>query len=217
LSRIDLPTGIDLPRGRVTDALVAVIFVTALLQLVAVVAMAAMPYGFMPLDIVAGEWQTSPVRAVLSPLVSQFLLSSIAAALFNTIFVLIAGRYVERSIGPVGLIATFVAGAYGGAAARLALTPNSFLVTADASAGLFALVGAYFTLYGVPHVLPVPRQYGRVAQVAALAAFWIVIQTVFMLGSGMVELSLSLINPLGGLIAGMLVARPLLRLRYRSA
>lgn len=209
--------GIDLPRGRVTDALVAIIFVTAVLQLVTVIAAAAMPYGFMPFDVMSGAWQQSRVATLASPLVSQFLLSSIFSTLFNTIFILIAGRYVERSIGPAGLIATFVTGAYAGALARLVLTPHSFLVTMDASAGLFALAGAYFALYGVPNIVPVPHHYGRFAQIAALAGFWIVLQIAFMLASGVFELSLSVVNPLGGLIAGMLAARPLLRLRYRKA
>ncbi|THD35134.1 MAG: rhomboid family intramembrane serine protease [Sphingomonas sp.] len=209
--------GIDLPRGRVTDALVAFIFVTAMLQLVVVIAMTAARYGFMPFDVVAGAWRQDPVRTLFSPLVSQFLMASIFATLLNTIFLLIAGRYVERSVGPVGLIATFVAGAYGGALARLALTPHSILVTQSASAGLYALVGAYLTLYGVPTILPVPRHYGRLAQIAALAGFWMLITVAFMLASGVFELSLGVIDPLGGLIAGLLVARPLLRWRYRKA
>ncbi|MDB5677622.1 rhomboid family intramembrane serine protease [Sphingomonas bacterium] len=217
MSRFEPPPGINLPRGRVTDALVAVIFVTAVLQLVTVIAAAVAGFGFMPFFVVAGQWQTDPLRVAVSPLVSQFLLSSVVMTLFNTILMLIVGRYVEKSIGPVGLIATFVAGAYGGALARLALTPHSFLMTADASAGLFALVGAYLTLYGVPYILPVPRHYGRFAQIGALAGFWIVLQVAFMLASGVFELSLTVVNPLGGLIAGMMVARPLLRLRYRKA
>jgi len=209
--------GINLPRGRTTDALIAFIFVTAVLQLVTVIAATAKPYGFIPAYVLFGAWRTSPVATVLSPIVSQFLLSNVFSTLFNAILLLIVGRYIERSIGPVGLIATFVAGAYGGALARLALTPGSFLVTADASAGLFALVGAYLMLYGVPYVLPVPRQYGRMGQIAALAVIWLIIQIAFMLASGVIEFSLSVVNPLGGLLMGMLVARPLLRLRYRKA
>jgi membrane associated rhomboid family serine protease len=209
--------GIDLPRGRVTDGLVAFIFVTAVLQLISVIAVAVIPYGFTPFDVMAGAWQENPVATLASPIVSQFLMSSLFSTLFNTLFILIAGRYVERSIGPVGLIATLIAGAYAGSLARLVLTPHSFLTTMDASAGLFALLGAYFTLYGVPNILPVPRHYGRFAQVAALAGFWIVLQIAFMLASGVFELSLTVVNPLGGLIAGMLVAKPLLRLRYRKA
>lgn len=209
--------GIDLPRGRVTDALVAFIFVTTVLQLVTVIAAAVAPYGFVPAGVLFGAWRAEPIATLASPLVSQFLMSSIFSTLFNTIFILVAGRYVERSIGWAGLIATFVAGAYGGALARLALTSGSMAVTADASAGLFALVGAYFTLYGVPNILPLPRHYGRFAQIGALAAFWMVVQVAFMLASGAFELSLTVVNPLGGLSAGVLVARPLLRLRYRKA
>ena len=53
--------------------------------------------------------------------------------IFNWIFLLIAGRYVEKAIGPIGLGVVFVAGAYGGALARLILTPGSPLASAGAT------------------------------------------------------------------------------------
>ena len=113
--RVHLNRYRSLPRGRVTDALVAVIFVTAVLQLVVVVASAAMPYGFMPLDFVTGAWQPTRCAHWRRRSSRNSCMRACSSTLFNTIFMLVAGRYVERSIGPVGLIVTFVAGAYGGA------------------------------------------------------------------------------------------------------
>ena len=217
MNRFQPPPGIHLPRGRVTDALVAFIFVVTILQLAPAVAAALAAFGFAPFLVIAGQWRTDPLHVLTAPLLSQFLLTNILMTLFNAILILVAGRYVEKSIGPVGLIAAFVAGAYGGALARLALTPQSVLVTADANAGLFALAGVYLMLYGVPRIVPVPLRYGRIAQIAALAGFWLLIQAAFMLAAGTFELSLGVINPLGGLVAGVLVARPLLRLRWRKA
>lgn len=207
--------GISLPRGRFTDALVAIIFATAVVQLAPVVYNTVLPYGFAPALFIAGGW--SDPLAWGSPLVSQFLLGGILIALFNAVLLLIVGRYVERSIGPLGLYLTFVLGAFAGAAARLALTPGSPLITTGANAGFFALVGAYFMLYGIPAALPIPHNYSRPLQIAVLAAIWAAIQVAFMLTSGAIELSVSLIDPLGGLLAGMVLGRPLLRWRYRNA
>lgn len=170
---------------------------------------------FSPALLLAGL-TGDPVLA-LSPLVSQFAAAGIFGAAFDAVFLLIAGRYVERALGPWGLIAVFVAGAYGGALARLLLTPDSMMPGFGASGGLFAIVGAYLMLYGIPSALPIRLGGGRVAQIAALACIWIGFQLIFMLVAGAVDWSIVLIEPLGGLIAGVALARPLLAWRYRRA
>jgi membrane associated rhomboid family serine protease len=209
-------SGIHLPRGRFTDALIAFSVSAAIVQLAPAIGAAAFSYGFAPPAFMAGALGAQPL-VWLAPLVSQFLLASIGAALFNTVLTLIAGRYVEQALGGAGLAVTFVAGAYGGAIARLALTPNSPLVTAGMNAGFFAVVGAYLMLYGIPGAISIVRGYSRPLQIAALAAIWVVIQIAFMLAGGAFELSVSLIDPLGGLLVGALLARPLLAWRYRKA
>ncbi|MEO5867473.1 MAG: rhomboid family intramembrane serine protease [Sphingomonas sp.] len=208
--------GIDLPRGRCTDGLIAFLLFATILQLVPAIAALAAPFAFVPALVWAGAWASDPIQVIVSPLASQFLLSSLFNAVFNGVFLLIAGRFVERSVGPVGLALTFVAGAYAGALARLLLSWGSPLPTMGANAGLFAIVGAYFMLYGVPRALPVPRHYGRVGQIAALALIWILIDAAFMMMDGF-EFSVTFFDPLGGLAAGMALARPLLAWRYRKA
>jgi membrane associated rhomboid family serine protease len=204
-----------LPRGRTTDALIAFIVAAAVVQLLPAVRDAAYGYSFSPLLFLSGGWRALPM-IWLSPLVSQFLLGSITMAIFNAAFMLIVGRFVEKALGGVGLIVTFVAGAYGGAIARTVLTPGSMTPTAGIDAGFFATVGAYLMLYGVPNGLGVARGYSRPVQILGLALLWAAIQGVFML-VGPFEISVSLIDPLGGLLIGALIAQPLLRWRYRKA
>ncbi|AJP71496.1 hypothetical protein TS85_06475 [Sphingomonas hengshuiensis] len=174
-------------------------------------------FGFVPADFLAGGWHQYPVISWASPLASALIPRSILDAVFNGVFLLIAGRFVERAIGPVGLGVVAVAGAYGGALARLALTPGSLIVSAGLAPTLFAVVGAYLMLYGAPHALPVPRNQPRVVQIAVLACYWIAVDLAFALVSGSVEISSSIIGPLGGLLTGVALARPLLAWQYRKA
>ena len=204
-----------MPRGRTTDALIAFIIVAAVVQLLPAIGSAALEYSFSPLLFLSGGWRAQPM-IWLSPLISQFLLGSITMAMFNTAIMLIVGRYVEKALGGGGLLAVFVAGAYGGAIARTLVTPASIIPTAGIDAGLFAAIGAYLMLYGIPAAIPVARGYSRSVQILGLALLWATIQAAFML-VGEFELSVSLINPLGGLLVGALLARPLLAWRYRKA
>jgi membrane associated rhomboid family serine protease len=210
--------GIHLPRGRFTDALIALsAFVLLFALLVVGLAQASNLFGFVPLEFASGAWRDDPLRASLSPLASAFLPRDVLSAVFNGVFLLIAGRYVEKALGPVGLGVLFVAGAYAGAVARLLLTPGSPLPSAGLTPELFAVVGAYLMLYGVPQALPVPRHLSRPVQIAILALFWLALQLVFSLAAGGIELSVSIVEPIGGLVAGMLLAKPLLAWRYRKA
>ncbi len=176
-----------------------------------------MMFGFIPRDFVASGWRDDPVRSWLSPLASAFLARDFVSATFNLIFLLIAGRYVEKALRPVGLGILLLAGAYAGALARLVLTPGSLLPSAGLEPAVFAVIGAYFMLYGVPGAIPIGHGKSRWVQIAMLAGVWLGIQLVFSLIAQSFELSVSIIEPLGGLAAGVALARPLLKWQYRRA
>jgi len=179
--------------------------------------MAALEFGFTPLDFLAGGWSAEPVRSWLSPLASAFIARDVISAIFNLVFLLIAGRYVEKAIGPIGLGVVFVAGAYGGSLARLILTPGSPIPSAGLDASVFAVIGAYFMLYGVPSAIPIARHHNRLTQVAILAGIWMAIQIAFAIVAQSFAVSVTIVEPIGGLIAGVALARPLLAWNYRKA
>lgn len=177
---------------------------------------AAIGFGFVPLELVSGGWQEDP-WIWLSPLASLFLPPDLLSTVFNLVFLLIAGRYVERAIGPIGLGLLFVLAGYAGALGRVLLTPQSPIPSAGMDPALFGVIGGYFMLYGVPEALPTWRGFGRAGQIASLALFWIAFQLVLALAAGTFDPSTGLVAPIFGLIAGMLLARPLLAWRYRKA
>lgn len=177
---------------------------------------AAIGFGFVPLEFASGAWRTDP-WFWLSPLASLFLPPDLLSAVFNLVFLLIAGRYVERAIGPIGLGVLFVFAGYAGALGRLVLTPQSPIPSAGMDPALFGVIGGYFMLYGVPEALPTWRGFGRAGQIASLALFWIAFQLILALAAGTFDPSTGLVAPIFGLVAGMLLARPLLAWRYRGA
>ncbi len=207
-----------LPRGRFTDALVAfTVFVALLLVFPIGLAERVAIFALSPADYLAGIWRTAPLIAATAPLVDQFIQASVIGAAFTAVFLLIVGRFVERALGMVGMGMLFVAGAYAGAVARLVLTPLSVTPGVGAQGGLFALIAGYFMLYSVPRALPVAHHHSRVRQITALAVAWILLEIAFMLASGALDLSRGIIEPLGGFLAGLGLARPLLAWRYRRA
>ena len=191
----------------------AALFVTAAIGL----GRAAILFGFIPSYFLAGGWSDDPVRSWLSPLASAFLAHDVISAIFNMVFLLIAGRYVEKAIRPIGLGVVFVLGAYGGALARLILTPGSPIPSAGLDASVFAIIGAYFMLYGVPSTIPVARHHSRLTQIAILAGVWLAIQIVFAIIAQSFEVSVTIVEPIGGLLAGVALAKPLLAWNYRKA
>lgn len=178
---------------------------------------AAIWFGFTPGDFLAGGWNNDPIRSWLSPLASAFLARDFVSAIFNLIFLLIAGRYVEKAVRPLGLGLIFVAGAYGGALARLILTPGSALASAGLDAPLFAVIGAYFMLYGVPDAIPIARHHNRLTQIAILAGIWMAVQIAFAVLAQSFAVSVTIVEPIGGLLAGMALAKPMLAWAYRKA
>jgi len=192
------------------------VFVVLLATAVYGLGTAAYLFGFAPQPFLAGGWRDEP-WLWLSPLASAFLARDFLSGAFNLVFLLIAGRFVEKVLRPVGLGIIFAAGAYGGALARTILTPGSIIPSAGADAATFAVIGAYFMLYGVPRAIPVSRAYGRSTQIAILAAIWMAFQIVFAIVGGGFELSVTFVEPLGGLTAGVALARPLLAWAYRKA
>ena len=210
--------GIDLPRGRVTDALVAfAVFAGVMIMAVIGADMAAIRFGFIPADFLGGGWDGDPLRAWLSPLASAGIPRDILSAAFNLVLLLITGRFVEKALRPAGFAIVALGGIYGSAVARLIMTPGSLMPGAGLDPVVFAMIGAYFMLYGLPAALPIGAGRSRVVRIAMLAGIWFAIQAIFALVTQSYELSVTFVEPIGALIAGVALARPLLRWQYRRA
>ena len=178
--------------------------------------------GFIParlsMDLVvpgaAPEW--------LTPLTATLVHASLTHLAFNLLMLGFCGRFLEASIGSAATLLLYLVGAYAAAAAQYAIDPLSVAPMIGASGAASALVGAYALLYGRRRVQGWGPRSGLALHVLWLAAAWIGLQAMVGLASGGVPGApmgsrIAVAAHVGGFLAGLVLARPLLLFRYRGA
>lgn len=154
----------------------------------------------------------------LTPLTSALLHLDIFHILFNMLMLLLTGRAVEGALGPINLVILYVVGAFVAAGAQFLLDPASPVPMIGASGAVSAVIGAYAMLFGRNRVAVRDPRLALWLNVLWLLAAWIILQVamgiVFSASSGIL---LGVGAHIGGFIAGVALARPLLLWRYRKA
>ena len=205
--------------GRATAAIAAVtVLVSALLILSGTLPTAAVGWGFIPLRF---EGAPPPGHLFMAPL----WLTPLSATLihggwmhlgFNILMFVYCGQQTERVLGAGGIAVLYLIGAYAAAAVQWSFEPLSAQPMIGASGAISAIIGAYAILFGqrrAKRLGPIPAY---IMHVAWLAASWIGIQLLIGL-AGMGGVSVAIGAHIGGFVAGVLLARPLLGWRYRRA
>ena len=156
------------------------------------------------------------VPAFFTPLTATLVHGGFAHLALNLVMLVFCGRQVERIIGPAGLVLLYIVGAFAGAAGQWAFEPNSSVPMIGASGAISAVVGVYALLFGERRTKRWGPVSGDVLHVIWLAVAWIGIQ--FLVGlAGMGGVTVAIGAHIGGFVAGLVLARPLLLWRYRRA
>ncbi len=205
-------------RATVTIA-VATALVSALLILTGMLSQAAIGAGFIPLRVDGAALPSGLFVAVplwLTPLTATMIHGGWAHLALNLLMFVFCGRETERALGVVGIAILYLVGAYAAAAMQWAFSPASALPMIGASGAISAVVGAYAVLFGrrrAQRMGPVPA---HIVHIAWLAAAWIGIQ--LLIGfAGMGGVTVAIGAHIGGFVAGLMLARPLLGWRFRRA
>lgn len=169
----------------------------------------------------APDWSqgTNFPLSLVTPLTATLLHAGILHLLFNLLIFVFCGRSVEGAIGPASLVLLYVAGAYAAAACQFAIDPMSRLPMIGASGAISAVIGAYAMLFGRNRVRVANARAALWLNVLWLLAAWIVLQVALgiVLSAGTDGVLLAVGAHIGGFVAGVLLARPLLLWRYRRA
>ncbi|UAK26723.1 rhomboid family intramembrane serine protease [Sphingomonas nostoxanthinifaciens] len=177
---------------------------------------AALVGGFIPARV-TGMALAGAMPVWLTPLTAALLHGGVLHLSFNLLMLVYCGREDEVALGGGGMVLLYVAGAYAAAAAQFVAGPHSAVPMIGASGAISALVGAYAILYGQRRPSKLSPELARWVHILWLAVTWVVVQALLGLASATVGVAMAASAHVGGFVAGLLLARPLLRWRYRKA
>ncbi len=217
----------QLPPSRATFAIGGLVAIAWLgLGLAGLSAVATVAGGFIPERLNAGGQaiveaavggRVAFVPAWLTPLSATFIHGGLIHVAFNLLMLGFCGRFVEVALGWRGLLVIYVIGAFAGAGAQYLADPHGLIPMVGASGAISALLGAYALLFGERRGRLVAHRYGKALHVIWLAIAWIGFQLLIGLATAQEGATIAIAAHIGGFLAGLATARPLLRWRYRWA
>jgi membrane associated rhomboid family serine protease len=206
----------DLRRARVTLAIAAL---TAAAWLIAWLGgwqdLAVAAGGFVPARVLGGAGPAVP--AWLTPLTATLVHSGFVHIAFNLLMLLFCGRAVEPVLGGRGIAILYLVGAYAAAAAEYAVDPGQTVPMVGASGAISALLGAYALLFGRNKVKVANPALATLLNALWLGAAWIAINVLVGFTFETSGLRIAIFAHIGGFLAGLALARPLLLLKWRGA
>jgi membrane associated rhomboid family serine protease len=219
----------NFPRGPVTNALVVINLVIAAVLLVPVWwQQAVISGGLFPIrlsgDSSAFEGAGFLVPALLTPLSAAFLHGGIAHVILNMLMLLLIGKLVERVLGGPLYLGLYLVGAYAAAGTEWLAAVMQWPMSADmlapaigASGAISAIIGAYVLLFPNRQPKPWGPIPAHIARPLHLTIAWVALNLALgFVGPGL-GIGIAIWSHIGGFVAGLILARPLLLWRYRKA
>lgn len=178
---------------------------------------AALALGFIPARFsgLSIDWSAAP--AILTPLTATIVHSGLLHLGFNMLILWWCGSQVERVVGASGLILLYVAGAFAAAGSQWLVDPTGVIPMIGASGAVSAVIGAYSLSFGRAKAVTRSPRINRWLNALWLLAAWVVLQLMTGYLAGVQGTMLATPAHIGGFVAGLLLQRPLLLWRYRSA
>lgn len=203
------------PQMTITLA-VATVASFALIAAIGKTAEAGLIGGFVPQRLWGGV-VPGALPVWITPLSATLLHANALHLGFNLLMLVYCGREDENALGPGPLALLYGIGAYAACAAQYLVGPHSVVPMVGASGAISAFVGAYAMLYGQRRPSRLSPAMARWVHIAWLAAAWIVVQLLLGIASATEGVGIAAAAHIGGFVAGLVLARPLLRWRFRKA
>jgi membrane associated rhomboid family serine protease len=172
--------------------------------------------GFIPLRL-SGVTDGFVIPLALTPLTATLSHADLIHLGFNMLMLVYCGRMVEAVLGAGPLALLYVIGAYLAAGAQYLIDPASPVPMIGASGAISAIIGVYALLFSrndVKRIGPIPAHWVRALW---LAVAWTGVQWMVGLASAGSGYAIAWAAHVGGFLAGLALARPLLSWRYRGA
>ena len=178
---------------------------------------AQLALGFVPARLSGAVVPWPALPAVLTPLTATLVHAGLIHLGFNLLIFVWCGTAVERVLGKTGVIALYLVGAYAAALAQWASDPMGMVPMVGASGAISAVMGAFALSFGRAKAFTNNLRVNRWINVVWLLVAWVVLQLMMGWLAGGQGYLLATPAHIGGFLAGLLLQRPLLLWRYRSA
>ena len=202
-------------------ATAAIAALTAAAWLITVVfgldSQAAATMGFIPARLSGAEVPWAAVPAVLTPLSATLVHAGLLHLFFNMLMLVWCGTQVERMLGRGPLILLYVVGAFAAAIAQWLSDLTGTVPMIGASGAVSAVIGAFALSFGRAKAITRSARLNRWINALWLLAAWVVMQLLVGWTAGTQGYLLATPAHVGGFLAGLLLQRPLLLWRYRTA
>ena len=173
--------------------------------------------GFIPARVGGHPNDPLPLPVWITPLTATFIHAGFLHLAFNLLIHLFCGRTVEAIVGARGLILLYVAGAFAAAAGQYAAGPDEVMPMIGASGAVSAEIGAYALLFGRTRAKIADPRLAVLVHALWLAAAWVVMQLMVGYAFNVPGAQIAWAAHIGGFLAGLMLAKPLLLLRWRGA
>lgn len=179
---------------------------------------AALIAGFVPARFLMDIPALDTIPRYLTPLTASLVHGDILHLTMNMITFWYCGKLVERFLGSSGLVILFVVGAYASAGLHYLVNTGDPLEAGTpmigASGAVSAVIGAYAMLFSSSEAKswgPIPAEWMRALW---LMAGWVGVQWLIGIASAGSGYSIAIAAHIGGFMAGLLLAKPLLKRRF---
>lgn len=164
------------------------------------------------------------VPAWLTPISAAFLHGGIAHVILNMLMLMLIGKLVERVLGGPLYIGLYLVGAYAAAATewiaalmRWPMAADMMVPAIGASGAISAIIGAYVLLFPNKQPKPWGPIPAHIARPLHLTLAWVGLNLALgFVGPGL-GIGIAIWSHIGGFVAGLFLARPLLLWKYRNA
>ena len=179
---------------------------------------ATFAFGFIPVrvteNVVADLW-LAPVW--LTPLTATLVHANVLHIAMILLVLAFCGRPTEAVLGPIGLAILYLVGAFVAAGAYYLVDPNQMTPWVSASGAVSAVIGAFSMLFGRNRVKVANPTLARWLNALWLMAAWVAINVIISIALANRGVFAIAAADIGGFLVGVVLANPLLLLRYRKA
>lgn len=171
--------------------------------------------GFIPARLSGMETDYAAVPTWLTPLSAALIHGGLLHLCSNLLILVFTGRACEAWLGPRNVVILYGVGAY--AAALSQWLPDTLSVTpmVGASGAVSALFGAYALLFSQARAIAIGPIPASVVRAVWLGAAWVGVNLLMGYAFRLEGIAVAVAAHIGGFVAGLLLARPMLVRRRR--